>query len=71
MAEVEYVRVRRQLVIDAASELERLHPGCVGASELRMALSPPDTGHAIGEDCDICDGRGFDYIGRECRRLVK
>jgi len=21
----------------------------------------------VGQPCDICDGRGFDYIGRPCR----
>lgn len=21
----------------------------------------------IGEPCDVCDGRGVDYLGRDCR----
>jgi hypothetical protein len=26
--------------------------------------------HRLGQPCDICDGRGFDYLGRPCRRLI-
>lgn len=31
----------------------------------------PSRTHALGEPCDICDGRGFDFIGRPCRRLAR
>jgi hypothetical protein len=27
--------------------------------------------HHLGEPCDICNGDGLDYIGRECRRWDK
>lgn len=28
-----------------------------------------DNTHVLGDDCDICDGSGRDYIGRPCRLL--
>lgn len=36
-------------------------------STVRDILAPK---HAMGGECDICDGRGFDYIGRQCRRAL-
>lgn len=36
-------------------------------STVRDILAPK---HAMGGECDICDGRGFDYIGRPCRRAL-
>jgi hypothetical protein len=26
-----------------------------------------ETRHLVGRPCDICDGRGWDYLGRRCR----
>ncbi len=40
---------------------ENGQPGCA------VCGRPPSAHNDNPDDCDICMGRGFDYIGRPCR----
>ena len=40
---------------------------CVKCDRLRDLFGEPS--YRIGRTCDICDGRGVDFLGRKCRHL--
>jgi hypothetical protein len=56
--------VRREGVGLMPDGRERTATTCSPCDDLRKRKGTPQL---VGQPCDICDGRGIDYLGRACR----